>query len=204
MGLPIRTHSSCPSRVFGIGLGKTGTTSLTTALQILGFDAIHAQCGTDIHTHQCATDTPAASRMSELLDQYPDAKFILTTRDLGQWLASIERHQRRSDLPMEGGGWKAEEYRQARIKLYGSVHFEAELYAERFRAHHMLVDLLFIDREHQLLRYPLTDGAGWGPLCEFLGVPVPRWGFPRVNANPQIRNIAPTPPAPSTATHPHP
>ena len=95
-------------KIFCIGLSKTGTTSVTDALKILGYDAVHwyatrlafryvddETCdGIDIdwsffERHDAFADTPIARIYPRLDERYPDAKFILTLRDADAWLASF-------------------------------------------------------------------------------------------------------------------
>lgn len=156
---------------------------------MLGIDAIHAACEYDVHTHQAATDTPVCARLEQLLKRYPNALFILTTRELDPWLDSISYHMANSNLVSRS--FREREYRQCRQKLYGSVNFNAYYYEQGFKNYHGLVDSLFTGSESQLLRYPLVDGAGWGPLCEFLGMPVPGWEFPIENVAQQKTTPAP-------------
>ncbi|WP_295888478.1 sulfotransferase, partial [uncultured Thiohalocapsa sp.] len=89
-------------KIFCIGLSKTGTTSLTEALKILGYDAVHWYAtkhafrytddgGIDIdwdffERHDAFADTPIARIYPQLDERYPDAKFILTLRDEDAWL----------------------------------------------------------------------------------------------------------------------
>jgi hypothetical protein len=47
----------------------------------------------------------------------------------------------------------------------------------KFREHYALVRRL--TPQSQLLEYKLSDG--WGPLCEFLGRPIPDKPFPHLN-----------------------
>jgi len=146
---------------------------------MLGIDAIHAARESDIHNHQAATDTPVCARLEEIMEAHPYALYILTTRDLDPWLDSIQAHVTNGNIL--SGSFRDAEYRACRQKLYGSENFNAYLYEQGFKDYHLLVDELFKNRSGLLLRYPLVDGAGWEPLCEFLGLPVPDWDFPRMN-----------------------
>lgn len=47
-----------------------------------------------------------------------------------------------------------------------------------------IVDAIAPDR---LLVYRVEEG--WGPLCEFLGVPVPETEFPRINSRDETRQL---------------
>ena len=98
-------------KVIGAGWGRTGTESLKMALEQLGFDRcyhgfdlmndgrklqywkqLHTERTTDFDElfkgYHAAVDTPAAFYYRELLQQYPDAKVILTVRDAGKWYDS--------------------------------------------------------------------------------------------------------------------
>ncbi len=100
--------------VFCIGLGRTGTTSLTQALGILGYHANHlpideitqremyAYFANDLHTmsplhlsildeYNALADTPVCCVYQGLDKAYPGSKFILTVREKQGWLASQER-----------------------------------------------------------------------------------------------------------------
>ena len=108
-----RERDSRPN-VFCIGLGRTGTTSLTQALGMLGYHANHlpvdevtqremnAYFAKDLLTtaplhlsilneYNALADTPVCCIYQGLDRAYPGSKFILTVRDKQSWLASQER-----------------------------------------------------------------------------------------------------------------
>ena len=107
-------------KVFGIGLSRTGTTSLTAALEVLGFRAVHfpedsvtqaeirafVESGastidlTVLRDHDAISDAPACCIYQGLDRSYPNSRFILTTRDKESWLSSIERFARNVMLPV--------------------------------------------------------------------------------------------------------
>jgi hypothetical protein len=94
--------------VIGAGFGRTGTTSLKTALEELGFDPCYAGLfGHPEHVelweaargksvdwnelfggYRATTDWPACLFYEELMQSYPDAKVILTVRDPNRWYES--------------------------------------------------------------------------------------------------------------------
>ena len=96
------------SKVFGIGLGRTGTKSLTQALNDLGFEVIHypedyGTLETLIEGHcqfpllqECdgLTDITVSAFYAQLDRLFPGSKFILTVRDKADWLRSLEFHWR--------------------------------------------------------------------------------------------------------------
>jgi hypothetical protein len=99
-------------QVIGVGFARTGTTSLRSALGVLGlgpcyhmFDAMSdpARLGQwlDIalgaapdwprvfEGYRSTVDWPAAAYWRELADAYPDAKLLLTVRDPDSWYDSV-------------------------------------------------------------------------------------------------------------------
>lgn len=176
-----------PTKVFGLGLSKTGTHSLNEALGIVGFPAVHypepklmvagrfeeALAGFD-----GATDISVSAVYRELDEAYPGSKFVLTVRDMPGWLASVEDHRARRDhTPPEAGCPKA----VIRRMIYGSAVFEEAGFAEAYRAHEADVREHFRNRPEDLLVMDICGGEGWERLCAFLGVPVPVTPFPAKN-----------------------
>ncbi|ORY95639.1 P-loop containing nucleoside triphosphate hydrolase protein [Syncephalastrum racemosum] len=102
-----------PLQVIGAGFGRTGTDSLRTALNMLGYrchhmkemmvpgryplefrDAyLHPEKETDwdmiYDDFDAAVDWPSTSFLKQLMDKYPEAKIILTERDAESWYKSI-------------------------------------------------------------------------------------------------------------------
>ncbi|MEU8269278.1 sulfotransferase family protein [Sphaerisporangium sp. NPDC049002] len=99
-------------RVIGAGFGRTGTLSLKTALERLGFGPCHHM--TEVFTNPgqihrwlaiaqgqradwdalmggygSCVDWPAAAYWRELAEHYPEAKVVLTVRDPRRWLDSM-------------------------------------------------------------------------------------------------------------------
>lgn len=99
-------------QVIGAGFGRTGTLSLKTALEELGFGPCYHMTEVfkhlehfdlwekaldgeqvewqDIFANYRATlDWPACSFYQELIQAYPDAKVLLTVRDPEKWYTSV-------------------------------------------------------------------------------------------------------------------
>ena len=99
-------------KVIGSGLGRTGTKSLQTALNMLGLGPCHHMAEVFMHPesmalwteagnghprwdaifadYRSAVDYPSAAYWRELTSHYPDAKVIHTTRDPEAWFASTQ------------------------------------------------------------------------------------------------------------------
>lgn len=96
-------------KIFGIGLPKTGTSSLAIALRILGYKAFH---NPKLHrslslegVYKYLGNWDAITNFGEhfypqLDANYPGSKFILTVRDAEQWLASWTK-QVEGNLPLD-------------------------------------------------------------------------------------------------------
>jgi hypothetical protein len=178
------------SKVFGIGLSRTGTTSLHHALQMLGLESAptsvslmdlldDATAPADVlDTATAFTDNPIPF-LYPLLDRLrPGSKFILTTRPLDEWLASMEwlfgEGLRRLDRKTRALGNEVHE------QLYGITNFDASVLSRVFETHHRGVSAYFEDRTDDLLLMRVTDFA-WPELCAFVGVEVPATSFPHKN-----------------------
>jgi len=168
-----------PPKVFGIGLSKTGTTSLTSALWLLGYRTVHypplPRVKELLNSHDAATDTSIACQYGELDASYRGSKFVLTVRDAGSWLKSAETEFKGRSVTE---AWKLE----VRQRLFGTVEWEPNRFLKSFRAHNERVARYFSGRPGSLLILNIVSGDGWGPLCDFLGRPQPHQPFPHENA----------------------
>jgi len=163
--------------VFGIGLSRTGTTSLTKALNAVGIPAVHFPWShADVLAHQAATDTPIAAGFVYLDAMYPGSKFVLTVRnDVEAWLDSCEwlwkTHLRSQKLF----------HHRIHRALYDTVDFDRDKFRTAYHRHVAEVMRYFAGREGDLLIMDIPSGDGWSKLCPFLGVPEPGIEFPHVN-----------------------
>jgi hypothetical protein len=153
--------------IFGIGLGKTGTTSLAAALNLLEFKCLH-----DWVTIKRAMQFERQKDLALILDKiYPDSKFICTVRDLESWLDSRKRHiefRVIRKLRGESNVPSRTEYDESR---------ERRLYFK----HHKRITKFFKNREKDVLFLNICGGDGWEKLCAFLEKPVPKMPFPLEN-----------------------
>lgn len=143
--------------------------------------------------YQAALDFPAYRQWETLLETYPDAKVILTTRDPEAWWASTEATIYRAGSSFSSRlrlgvqlPFSARARKLLRVfKLAGGVwqkdfagQFEDKAEAiRRFKVHEEQVRKQV--PADKLLVFEVKDG--WEPLCTFLGVPVPEVPFPRQN-----------------------
>jgi len=191
-------------KVLGVGLSKTGTNSLTDALKLLGYKTIHydAYRLNDVilegkipanwrryDTVDAVTDIPSAYFYREILDAYPEAKAILTVRDVDAWYASICKHYRRYKEDF----WGREDNQSKLIKsvremVWGSYFPNEYIYKKTFTEHNERVQTEVSD----LLVMDVAGGDGWEKLCPYLGEEIPDEPFPHKNSarewNAQHRN----------------
>lgn len=158
-------------KIFGIGLARTGTTSLIAALETLGFSDVQFPTRTEqIENCDPATNTPEANAFEKLDEQYPDSRFILTARDRDDWLTSCESFWKEHEAL-----FSSHPYVMAlHSYLYGGIEFGSERFAKAYDRHTEKVRRYFADRAGDLLVLDISDGGNpWQPLCSFLERAVP-------------------------------
>lgn len=192
-------------KVIGAGYGRTGTLTLKTALEMIGFGPCHhmvevmdnprqiefwnrAAAGEPVDWEEIyagygsTVDWPGCSFYAELAEQYPDARVILSTRDPDRWYESM------SETILKG---MAELGLETEVPRDNPMYFGAVLIAQRaFNFDYSRENAVgAIERHNSEVRRAIPRerllefevGQGWEPLCAFLGVPVPDQEFPRTN-----------------------
>ena len=163
-------------KIFGIGLAKTGTTSLNDAFAILGIASIGCPTSVaSIRRFDAATDGIVADQFEELDRTFPNSRFIYTVRDRDSWLRSYTRYRGRK-LPASQAHLDKVE------RLYGTAGTESRVLLDSYERHDRHVREYFRDRPDDLLVMNICGGeADWESLCAFLGKPVPDVPFPASN-----------------------
>lgn len=175
-------------KVFGIGFHRTGTTTLQTALETLGYAVVgmrskewEAYTAYDFGSiHETVEefdgfrDMPWPLFYETLAEIYPNAKFILTLRDEDAWAKSCSGNYKSTPHPMFS-------------HIYGFEVFsgnEAKA-TEVYRRHIDSVREYFRDCPNRYHEQDLTTQPDWVPLCNFLNEPVPDRPFPHANNRPK-------------------
>lgn len=184
------------SKVFGIGLSRTGTTSLAHALSHLGYRTLHwSQNGKvigwpELCDADAATDTPCSTQFEALYYTFEDSKFVYTVRDVEQWTESvkqyfgIEKPSNFRDLPKDEAYWKSDRnwgwYNTVRrIQIHECLYAQHDSWASAYRTFDDRVRQFFDNKpENRFLEMNITDGEGWEVLCPFLGLDPPDQSFP--------------------------
>lgn len=182
-------------KVFCIGLSKTGTSSLTEALNLLGVRAIHypqdertfqqLRAGRYrlpvLEEYDAASDITVAPFYAQFDAEYPGSRFVLTVRESAAWLRSCEQHWRLMAEWLPNFPDFARVHEFASACAYGSIGFHRGRFRFAYDAHLRNVTEYFRGRESDLLVLDVCGGEGWEKLCPFLGVPAPAAPFPRAN-----------------------
>ncbi|WP_129782023.1 sulfotransferase family protein [Peristeroidobacter soli] len=178
--------------VIGAGFGRTGTLSLKSALEHLGFgpcchtsDEHHFKGGQAfwdrVFNHETIdwdqyfegfssmVDSPSCRFYLELAEKYPSAKVILTLREPQAWFESY----RTTILQLSG----TSQGRKYSAFLFGRELPDRDSMIAAYEQHN--AEVRHRIPPARLLVYEVKQG--WAPLCDFLGVPVPALPFPHTN-----------------------
>ena len=195
-------------KVIGVGLGRTGTASLKVALEQLGIGRcyhmgevpqnqghidlwIQAAAGNPnwdklFEHYSATTDYPACNFWRELTDYYPSAKVLLSVRDANRWFESTQETI------------FAPRFREVmRPTPFGTLCEKAVWpdFKDRIDDREFMVsyferrveEIKRVIPKDRLLVYEVKQE--WGPLCEFLELPVPDEPFPRINSRDETKRL---------------
>jgi hypothetical protein len=183
-------------KVFGLGLSRTGTRSLTAGLHTLGFDTIHYPTDKGaldtlvrgdakfphLEHYDGITDITVSPYFEDLDKLYPGSKFILTIREEEGWLKSCRNHWTGRGAYEPGDDPEHQTHmeirRFLRAAVYAGYEFEADRFRRAYRRHVENVTRYFADRPNDLLVIRIAEGEGYEKLAPFLGVPAPSQPFP--------------------------
>ena len=178
-------------KIFGVGLSRTGTTSLHMALLLMGKASIHYPLNAapywlagDFYLYDplaefdACLDIPTSAYFRELDKAYPGSRFILTVRNEDQWASSIERLY--ANLPKSSQHTQLRD--MVRLVTYGTVNFHSDRYRRIFNEHNDAVQAYFKNRPDALLVMDISAGDGWEKLCPFVEEKIPTVEFPKLNS----------------------
>lgn len=206
---PASIESQTEIKVVGLGLGRTGTTSLALALEILGYKVVHDDEQTELTDLYAAEERGMISEdeMNEILGwrgynatfktadqhwvaEHPEVKAILTVRDnadkfVDSWLAAapfIRTIEQRPFCWMDTVQELMPSFqREFRMETTGG---KPENYLDRETLRENYEQ--YIKRvqkaipKNRLLVFNVKEG--WEPLCKYLGKPIPEdIPFPHVH-----------------------
>ncbi|MGX7894825.1 sulfotransferase family protein [Tsuneonella sp. HG222] len=190
--------------VIAAGLGRTGTLSMKFALERLGFGPCHHM--TEVFADaarqmplwiaasegrpdwdeifrgfRSTSDYPSAVYWRELSAFYPQARIILAERDADAWFDSTQATIFAPRMRSVTAGSIVERFMRTNVfdPAGSDLSDRAALTAWYRRRNDEVRAAIAPER---LLEF--RPAQGWGPLCAFLGVPMPDEPFPHVNERP--------------------
>lgn len=194
-------------KILGIGLPKTGTSSLHESLRILGYKSVHfthddgpfkkqIQIPEDLrdkrYNYDAASDINVCGFFEKYDKMYPNSKFIFTVRETEGWLSSIclnhhyvAYYRGNISEPVYLENETSNPREQYRLDCLHSVfkkipkYFDREHYLKCYIEYSTRVYNHFKNRLNDLLIMNICAGDGWEKLCKFLGKKVPQEKFPR-------------------------
>jgi hypothetical protein len=171
-------------KVFGLGFHKTGTSSLASALHVLGYNVCGQQniLSSDLISgniepfiklakqYDGFEDDPWHLLYKEMDIAFPGSKFILTDRDVDSWYKSCLNHFFEDTTPI-------------RDFIYGNGRPKdnEENFKKVYLKHQADVIEYFKDRPDNFIIINFTKGEGWEKLCPFLGIEQPNLPIPHAN-----------------------
>lgn len=163
-------------KIFYLGMPKCGSISLCSALNILGYNAVHYKTEdlTIIQSHgkiniskgkkfcdgldyDAFLEFRGFEYADILLNDYPDAKFIMSFRERDSWIESSRYHQE------SRGRWYPDDYYE---DLYDTAVDKLNLFLSNNGERCLVLDY---------------KNSQWEQLCGFLGKEIPNVEYPHDN-----------------------
>jgi hypothetical protein len=193
-------------KVFGIGLSKTGTTSLAAALEVLGYTSLSWKRDgkvlgwPEFYYADAATDTVCSAQFESLYHTFEESKFIYTVRDIDDWEQSIIRHfgnyfgvdkpsdfrclHRRKSSWEDDPGWEFHNSLRT-IQIRECLYAHHSSWRDAYWAFDQRVRHFFEDKpDDRFVKMNIPDGDGWDLLCSLLDREVPDRPFPHRRLDP--------------------
>jgi hypothetical protein len=188
-------------RVVGAGVGRTGTNSLMTALEMILPGECHHMYKVFVNDegatwrdigrgnlalldelmtkYVASVDWPSCAYWEHLAAANPDALILLSVRESGEkWFKSASDTIFQFMPDAEPSPWLEMVTELIVDRFAGGDLTDKDACIAAYEAHNDYV------RTHadpnRLLEWQATEG--WGPICERLGIPVPDAPFPHTNS----------------------
>ena len=192
------------SKIFVLGYNKTGTKSLSNALEYLGYKVLHTGSTGDfigfldrignnlnksknvldgLEGYDCYIDYPfyEPTVFSHIISEYPDAKYISLTRNLDDYVEAVleDKIKRLKQGSFDNWNWLGVGDEEV-FKNYPDYQKQWIKGRTEFK-HDSNISLLFKNNINYLNMNICDNGDGWEKLCKFLDKEVPNADFPHNN-----------------------
>jgi hypothetical protein len=199
-------------RLIGAGFGRTGTMSIKSALEQLGYGPCYhmkitlkryhhlhffmqAWRGKKVNwkrffrRYNSVVDWPTCAFYKDLMNVYPDAKVLLNVRDPEDWYDSMA--ETICAIQPAFPWWFPRIYR----KIHDEIIWDGNLkgvFEDREKTiavyREWIEEVKRTVPAERLLVYQVKEG--WKPLCDFLGVPVTKGkAFPHINERKSFKRL---------------
>ena len=169
-------------------MNKTGTTTLSSCLKMLGLrhksgntdlikmikcDSNYERFDKVVEKYDAFKDLPF-NLMYEYLDKkFPNSKFIHTIRESETaWLNSFKRHCSQG---------KGSSLNRKLMFGYEDVNGNEEAFLRIYREHNANIEKYFKNKQDQILKVCWETENSWEKLCNFLNKPIPELPLPHLN-----------------------
>jgi len=180
------------SKIFIIGLPRTGTTSVCVSLLDLGFKVAHcAVTEASLQAADVIGDTPAYCDYKKLDKRFPQSKYIYLERSMESWLPSIRSllENMITGLNLKHGGFPPAVKRCYREIFQpistDSIASDTHLAACYIRHKNNILEY-FKDRQASFITIDVSHEAAYKKITNFLGVESTQDTFRKMNTNGQI------------------
>ncbi len=200
-------------KVVGAGFGRTGTLSLKTALEQLGFNKCyhmmevgqhpeHQRLWAEAHRgekidwdhlfegYQASVDWPSCNLWREQAAHFPDSKILLSLRDPDSWYDSVMN----TIYPSSSALVDSEDENLRTFSNWAMEIIWNPVFGNRMADRAHVIDVFNRHNQSVIDEVPadrllvFEAKNGWKPLCDFLEVPVPETDYPRVNTTEEFQN----------------
>ena len=189
------------SKIFVLGYNKTGTKSLSNALEYLGYKVLHTGSTGDfigfldrignnlnksknvldgLEGYDCYIDYPfyEPTVFSHIISEYPDAKYISLTRSLDGYVDSVLRDKIKRIRQGNFDNWNWLGVGEEEV-FRNYPEYQKEWVKGRIQFKHYSNVRFLNKKKIDYLQMNICDkGDGWEVLCSFLDKPIPDKEFP--------------------------
>ena len=175
-------------KIFGIGMNKTGTTTLGWCLKKLGYKHVSGSTGlikmikldSDyerfdkiVEENDSFDDLPFNLMYKYLDKKFPNSKFIHTIRiDEETWLDSFKKHCSSA---------KGNPINRKLMFGYEDVNGNEAEFLKIYREHNAKLSRYFKNKPTQYLKICWEQNDDWNELCNFLDKPIPNFKILKKN-----------------------